>query len=143
MSLMTHEEREIVVAFLAAVNRLPNAMRQTLAERQWAAIALTANEYIYTPAQGIGQVNAALITPQYSQQVMYHSIVAVVPAGATGLIQLGSLTIPVSAGPTVITPVEMQLGPGDTRSLVLATAAGPSLLWLTGQQLPTSGVLAP
>lgn len=141
MGLMTEAEEHLFRSVLDAVGRLPNQMRQKLAQSQWESIALTVDESNFSGALAIGGTLG--LQPQFSQQVLITSIVAVVPPGATGTIILGGVTIPVLAGTTVIAPVQKQLGPNDVRSLTIAVAAGAAMLWITGQQLPTSGVLAP
>ena len=119
---------------------LPAALRQTLADHLWSEIPLAISESVYAAAQAANVPLA--VNAQTSGLELVESIVACVPSGATGLIQLGSTFLPVGQGITVIAPVKLPLGTSDTRTLTV-TAQGPTALWLTGRQQPTFGVLAP
>lgn len=122
---------------------LPEALRQTLTDHQWSTIPLYIDEYAF--AQALAAGSPLDVSAQTSGLEEVTSIVAVVPAGATSaIVQLGLMQIPVSVGTTVIAPVQKVLGTSDIRRLTFnGGAGGPAFLWLTGQQLPTYGVLAP
>jgi hypothetical protein len=116
-------------------------MRQATLDKQWAEIPLTVEEFSYSAAQA--QNVPLTVAAQTGGLELIGSIVATIPAGTTGLVQLGSLVIPIPAGVTTIAPVRRLLNTSDTRSVTFTgTATGPCSLWLTGQQLPTYGVLA-
>lgn len=123
------------------IGALPAALRQGVVDELWSRIPTDVDESAFSANLGIGVPLS--VAPQYSTLELVTSIVACVPTGATGLIQLGSMVLPVSAGTTVICPVRKLLGANDTRALTLAGSAGPAALWLTGEQAPTFGVIGP
>lgn len=119
---------------------LPNGLRQTLQDHLWADIPVTITEAAYNANLATGTPMYA--TPQTSALELITAVIATVPAGATGLIQLGSIFIPAGAGPTLLAPVEILLSSTDARSLTISTTAGPAALVLCGRQRPTFGVMA-
>lgn len=121
---------------------LPSQMRQALADEMWRRIPLTVDESTYQPALAAGGVLA--VNPQTAGYELITTIVAVVPAGSSGLVQLASTALPVPAGVTTISPMRKLLNTSDTRSLTISGGTGgAALLWLMGEQMPTYGVLAP
>lgn len=133
-------EREALQAALDLLAQQPNALRQALADHQWSTISLMVDEFAYAANQATGA--PLTVAAQTSGLELITSVVACVPAGATGLVQLGLMAIPVGAGVTIVAPVQKLLGATDARALTLAGSNGPAALWLTGQQMPTYGVLA-
>lgn len=136
---------QLLQAALDRLSGLPEALRQTLTDHQWSLIPLFVDENVYAPAQPSG--SPLYVKAQTSGLEQITSIVATIPEGATGTIQLGSMVIPISEGTTVIAPVQKLLATSDTRCVTFIAgdgqpSAGPCALWLTGQQLPTYGVLA-
>lgn len=124
---------------MARLEGLPSALRQGFTDELWSQIPALVDESAFNPALAIGV--PLTVTPQYSTYETITSVVACVPPGATALVQLGSMTLPLWAGVTVMTDVRKMLGTAETRTLILAGAPGPAALWLTGQQTPTFGVM--
>ena len=78
--------------------------------------------------------------PQTDDLIYALSVLASVPSGATGLLQLGNITVPLPSGPSMLAPLRIPLFPTDLRSLVVTTA-GPVALVIMGQVAPTRGKL--
>lgn len=110
--------------------------RQAVVDQLWATITSYIVETAYSP-------NAAAISPDVasSNLWMVTAVVATLPANATGLLQLGDITIPLGQGVTILAPVGILLTQTSTRALS-STVAGPISLTLTGQIHPTRGTLA-
>jgi hypothetical protein len=131
-------DTEILRQIVAQLAGLPSALRQHVADELWARIPVTVDESAF---QNLAAAGVLTVTPQFQTYEMIESVVAIVPTGATGTVQLGATLLPVGAGVTVITPVRKMLGSSDVRSLTIAGGGGPSALWLTGTQAPTFGVI--
>lgn len=137
-SVVDDVTRKLLQQTLDRLADLPNGLRTALADHQWAQIALYVDEFA---AGTVAAGGAVQVRAQTAGVELITSVVASLPTGAAGTITLGVMTIPVGAGVTVIAPVQKILGTSDVRSLT-STAAGAAFLWLTGQQLPSFGVLA-
>lgn len=121
------------------LDELPALLRQTLADHQWSTIPITITESVYVAAADADSTLYA--APQTAGLELVESVVVTLPAGGTGIVQLGSVVIPVGQGCTVIAPLRLLLGASDVRAVKCDTA-GPLSLLVCGQQLPTFGVLA-
>lgn len=119
--------------------RMPDMLRQALTDHQWSRIPLFVDEFAYSANQGVGV--PLVVTPQFDSLELIESVVAIVPAGATASVQLGLKQLTLGAGVTVMAPVKLLLQRTDTRAITLQGGGGPCSLWLTGEQLPTFGVL--
>lgn len=137
--LRERAERDRLEEILAALNQLPSQLRVSLTDQLWAEIPQWVDEWNYNAAQAAN--TPLIVTPQTSGLEVISSIVVAVPAGATAVVQLGLMTMPVGAGVTAITGSPKVMQTSDLRS-VTASGAGPTFLWLTGKQAPTYGVLA-
>lgn len=133
-------ERDLAREVLEQLAKLPNAIRQAVADQVWASIPLTVRESTFSANLAAGVVLP--VRPQTNGLELIESVVVSVPAGATGTVTLADLTVPVPAGVTVLAPVRVILGASDVRSLVIAGGTGAACLWLSGHQLPAFGVLA-
>ena len=122
-----------------------------LAEQLASAIPSYTLEYAYSPSatalvssstnvDGVAVGGFPTLGPQTDDLIYILSAIASVPSGATGLLQLGSVTIPVTNGTTVLAPLRIPLFPQDLRALTV-TSAGPLALVLMGQVGPTRGKL--
>lgn len=114
---------------LAALQDLGNGTRQAVADALWAKLPTVYWESAYNPA-----ATQVFPTPRQENLVTVTTIVASVPSGATGLVQLSDVVIPVPQGLSVIPFGEgggIQLSRADTRSLT-ATLSGPVALVLAG-----------
>ena len=132
-------DRATLETILERLQGIPEAVRQTLSDHQWSTIPLFENEYLYLPSVAAGQ--SVKVQPRTTNIFKVETIVATLASGATGLVQLSDLVIPVQSGLTVITSSSMLLSETDTRSLLVAGTTGPALLWLSGQMLPPFGRL--
>ena len=133
-------ERAALLSALERLAGMPDAVRQAVADQQWAEIPLTVTEAAYAASLAAG---VPLVAPaQTGGLERIDSVVVSVPVGATGVVQLGSVLIPVGAGLSVIAPVRLLLGTSDVRQLTLSGTAGAASLLLCGAQLPTFSVLA-
>ncbi len=121
---------------------LPDAVRQAVADAAWAAIPLTVSEANSAVLTNGGANPTLTLNRQVDGYFLVESVVAIVPAGATATVILGSLTLPVPAGVTSLPKLALTLAAGDTRSITLAGAGGLTALILSGRQMPTFGVLA-
>lgn len=133
-------DSELLEEIMGRLAGIPDAVRQTLSDHQWAQIPLAINEYRYLASLAPG--TPLTVLPQTGGLEQIQTIVASVPSGATANIQLHDLVIPVGAGVTVIQGICMILDQSSTRTLLTATATGPASLYLAGQQLPRFGVLS-
>lgn len=139
--VVNEEDRLKTQAILDRMTELADGLRQALSDHLWASIPQHVVEHAYSAAQNPGvPLNVA---PQTANLELITSVVAVVPDGMTGLVQLDDLNIPCSAGVNTFAPVKKLLTTRSLRSITLAgDGAGPVLLWLSGEQLPTFGTLA-
>lgn len=117
---------------------LPGALRQTLDDSLWQSIAEDNYESNYSAALATGV--PLYCNPKTSNIFRVEAFVCVIPAGATGVLQLGDATIPISAGGKSQNGLRLQLAQSDIRAVTIAGNSGPTSLLLTGQQLPTYGV---
>ena len=131
---------------LATFERLQNG-QAALAEQLWAAISSNILEWAYSPSATILSSSDVAtggsyptLSAQTSELEYITSIVACVPTSQTGIIQLGSVNIPIGVGVTVMAPVNFPLFMADIRSLTV-TGAGPCGLYLMGRVAPTRGKL--
>jgi len=137
---------EHIDRLIATFERLQNG-QAALAERLWALIPSYILEWAYSPSAttlsssdvGTGGSYATL-SAQTSELEYITSVLACVPSGQTGVVQLGTVNIPVGQGVTMLAPVNFPLFQADIRSLVV-TSAGPVGLYLAGQVAPTRGKL--
>lgn len=110
--------------------------RAALGTRRWAEITETVTEEGYSAS--------ALTVQVYAKTTGWERItgwLAVVPSGATGILQLGHLTIPLSAGQTN-SPCGMNLDLAtDDIRLLTVTQAGPVALALFGHVSPMTASL--
>lgn len=130
---------ELLQELLDVLGRLPNGLRQMVAERQWAEIPLTVDEYGWSDAQPANTPLA--VSAQTSNLELIECVVGCVPTGATGFVQLGLMKLYLPSGITVLPKVRKLLSPTDARTIVVS-GAGPTALWLSGVQMPTTGILA-
>ena len=118
----------------------------TLAERLQSAIPSWILEYGYLPSAKVLSSSPAYggavstLSARTTDLEYVTTIVASVPSGATGLVQLGDVVIPVSPGTTTMPDVRIPLFPADLRMLSVTTA-GPIALVLCGQVAPVRGKL--
>lgn len=112
---------------------LPEHLRQFLADQLWAGVPTFYNEYQY-----LASATQVTTTPPTNELVAVGAVVASIPSGTTGLVQIHDLVIPVGQGLTTLAlggSNGLPLRRSDTRSLTLASgsSAGPMLLWLSGR----------
>ena len=118
----------------------------TLAERLQSAIPSWILEYGYLPSATVLSSSSAYggavstLSARTTELEHITTIVASVPAGATGKVQLGSVIIPLPAGTTTMPDVRIPVFPSDLRMLTV-TAAGAIALVLCGQVAPVRGKL--
>lgn len=135
MSLATlhPDDRDILRQVMERLSGLPGALRQSLDDSLWQSIAEDNYESGYNAAQA---ANVPLeLQPKTSTIFRVTAFVAVIPSGATGLLQLADVSIPISQGLTTATGLRLQLAQNDLRA-VTSTLSGPVALLCTGQQLP-------
>lgn len=132
-------DRSLLQAILDRLATMPDGLRQALTDQKWAEIPFSVTEAAYNPAQAAGA--PLLVKSQAGVLELITSVTACVPAGATGIVQLGSIVLYVPAGVTTLAPVNILLATSDTRSLTVSSA-GPTSLLLTGSQMPTFGTAA-
>jgi hypothetical protein len=122
-----------------------------LAEQLASAIPSYTCEYAYSPSatalvssstnvDGVAVGGFPTLGPQTDDLIYVLSALVSVPSGATGLLQLGNVTIPVTNGTTMLAPLRVPLFPQDLRALTVTTA-GPLAVVLMGQVAPTRGKL--
>jgi len=92
----------------------------------------------YQSINGVAYQPMSTMQPQTSDLEVIESIIASVPSGATGLLQLGAVTIPLSAGTTPLPFLKIRLLPYELRALS-STSAGPMAVVLMGHVYPTRG----
>lgn len=130
-----------VHALVNALERMPNQLRQVLADHQWSSIALDVKEKAQHPNLVANQV---LFVPRaFDTLVRITTVLVILPGTATGgTLILGDNTIPLVNNPFLLTPVNFDLSSNDARSVVY-TGGGPGAAYvlLTGQQLPTYGLM--
>lgn len=129
-------------AIYELLSELPGTLRQGFVDDLWQHIPAYVSEFGFNAGAVAGTVVAA--PAQYSTLEIIRSLVAVVPAGSTGLVVLGSLQIPLPAGVTSLAGFNHPMAPTDVRTLTISGGAGgAALLWVTGEQAPTFGVMGP
>jgi hypothetical protein len=138
--LATPQEQALMREVLERLATLPDAIRQTLTDHLWASIPVTVVENAYQAAMAPGDLDVTAQTGGYEKIT---SIITAVATGATGLVTLGSVKIPVPAGTTYLGPISIVLATQDVRRLTTAGGTGDTALVLCGEQLPTYGVMAP
>lgn len=109
--------------------------RQALVDSLWARIP----SYVVEAGYGAA-VTSLVVNPQTTKLERINAVVAALPSGATGLLQLGDVVIPLGQGITNLGGVGFLLSTTSTRSLT-STVSGPLALVLFGEILPTDGVL--
>ncbi len=110
--------------------------RQSLIDHLWATIPSVVNERLYeNQGQAVLTINATT-----SELWTVESIITSIPAGQTGLLQLGDSSMPVPAGTFTMAPVSVLLRQVDPRVLT-STGAGAMGLWLMGTLRPTRGTM--
>ena len=132
-TLSPAERDEALALLLERLGEIGGGARQALVDNAWGGIPLTYWESQYS-ASGLQVVPQ----PKSENGVTITTIVACVASGATGLVQLADVVLPVSPGTTVIPfgpGSGIQLQRGDTRSLT-QTSAGPLSLLLAGHVAP-------
>lgn len=129
---------------LTELTKLPNGLRQTLADHLWASIPETVFEYGWN--QNVTFISAHKETNSLRR---ISGMYTWCPAGQTGYVQLGSTTlIPVPSGPFYMGPLSLILEDSDQRTLYSGLPGtntgvpGFMFLGLWGQQLPRIGQLA-
>jgi hypothetical protein len=124
---------------LGKLSKLPSGLRQSLADQLWASIPS-----IYWESGNLASALSVNSTPRQESPVQITTIVASVPAGATGSLQLADVVLYLGPGLSVVPfgdGAGIVLARSDTRSLTV-TAAGPVSLLLAGKVLPTTGILS-
>lgn len=109
--------------------------RQALVDSLWARIPSYVVEAGYQAA-----VTSLTVNPQTTKLERINAVIASLPSGATGLLQLGDVIVPLGQGITNMGGVGFLLNTTSTRSLT-STVSGPLALVLFGEVLPTDGVL--
>jgi hypothetical protein len=131
-------DRALLKTIMDRLAGLPGALRQTLADQLWQSIAADNYESGYNASQA---ANTALtVNAKTSNIFRVQAFVAVIPSGATGILQLADVVIPISQGLTTATGLRLQIAQTDLRA-VTATVTGPVALLITGEQLPPFGDL--
>jgi hypothetical protein len=129
-------DQHLLQTVMERLSDLPGALRQSLNDSLWQSIAADNYEYGYAPAQ---VANTPLtVNAKTSTIFRVEAFVAVIPSGATGVLQLADVVIPLSQGLQSANGLRLQLAQADLRSLT-ATVQGPVSLLLTGEQLPPWG----
>jgi hypothetical protein len=129
---------------LASIERMPEGMRQAVIDGLWGSIPETVDERLSQVLAAAAPGNALTVPAQTGGLELITCIIAAVPTGSTGVLQLGStFQLPLVAGVTALPELRCLLQSTDVRQLTIAGGAGGlSALWLMGKQLPTYGVLA-
>lgn len=137
-SSLNPTDRELLRTVMDRLAGLPDALRQTLTDSLWQSIAGDNWESTYA---AVTTANVPLqIAPKTTLPMRVECIVASVPSGATGIIQLGDVTIPVGAGIFNANGLRLQISQTDIRQIT-TTGTGPVSLLITGVQLPTYGAM--
>lgn len=84
----------------------------------------------------IATATSLTTAPVTSQMIRATAVVATIPSGATGLLQLGPVTIPLGTPTTNLVGLRIQLRAADLRRLS-ATKSGPMALLVCGEMMPT------
>lgn len=107
------------------------------------AEVVTLDEFALPQAGGGGITLAAgqsiQVQATFQGTSRYHAVLVVVPAGATGTLQLGDRVIPVPAGVTTIQGVDFHAGPTAARQLTIAGGGGLAWLELFGTGIVGTG----
>lgn len=114
-----------------------------LTERLWSEIPSWIFEYGYS-ASALSVVSGPdngvpTLSSMTSELEYITSVLAIVPSGDTGLIQLGGVNIPVGPGTNFFGPVRFPLFPADIRALTVTPNPGAIGIYLFGQVAPTRG----
>jgi hypothetical protein len=136
---MDSDVAQVVARFATAALALENGLGALTSQLE-AQLGPHIQESAYSAAQALGAANALTIMPASSGWEMISCVYVTLPAGSTGVLQLGKILLPMSPGNPPITPVAILLGPNDPRVFTLAGAVGPVAVLLTGQISPTGGV---
>lgn len=134
-------EVKVLTEAVDQLAKMPGRLRQVLLDHQWASTALDVKERAQHPAL---TANTPLAIPKaFDTLVRITTILVILPTGATGgTLTLGSEQIPIVNNPFVLTPVNIDLNTNDNRTLIYTTGGpGPVYVLLTGQQLPTYGII--
>jgi hypothetical protein len=107
--------------------------RQALVDALQARTPVYVEEFGVLQNSGVRVVAAA--QTRNLERISY--VLAIIPAGQTGTLVLGNVTIPLPAGVTQLMNCCLLLEPSEVRSLT-STSGAPTLL-LTGEQVPLYG----
>jgi hypothetical protein len=125
---------EAIDAILTRLEEMESG-RSALGQRLWAEINAVVEEY------GNDDDNTVVTTqPDAQGYVTITSVVATVPSGATGVLQLGARVFYLGAGVTNLMGLACQLSQSDLRQLTVSVA-GPVSLYLAGHVSPMQGQL--
>lgn len=125
--------------------------RQALGLKRWAEITEVVNEYNYSPAGTATVINGVTYYVvkandpatggRYQGFATITAFLVSVPSGATGVLQLGDLTLPVGQGITTSPAgINLQLATDDIRQLN-CTASGPMSIAVFGYVTPMTATL--
>ncbi len=131
--ILEHEAKDEAIRHIyETLDRLTTG-RQAMVDALWARIPVEITEHRY-----VATAKTVATAPVTTQLVKVTSVVATLPTGATGTLQLGDLVIPLGQGVTNLIGLRVFLHQSDTR-LLQSTKAGPVSLTLSGEVAPTIG----
>lgn len=130
---------EILGRILDQLNKLPEGLRQSLADHLWAEAAATFFEHGYTASAQSVQTDVQVAGNVRRVEAIY----TLAPTGGNATLQIGnSLTIPVPGGAWISPgPLTIPLQDGERATLTTAQGAGAMFVGLFGHILPRWGEL--
>lgn len=137
-------EQQLLGQILETLKTMPDQMRQSQTDHLWGEIPVTIEE----SAINLNAVAGSVLTvqPQTGGLELYTFIAATVPAGSTGILQIGNGTwqYPFPAGVTVLPFMRKFAFAGDRRILTIVGGAGGAAgILMMGEQRPTIGMMSP
>lgn len=133
-------DRELLQTLLERLNQLPEALRQTIADHLWATIPTF--EWAWGYSQDLATGTDLHARKHTSNLFLIRSVTAIVPVGASALVTLGEVVLPLPPGVNHLPHLAYVLADSDTRKINLRAGSGETLLWLTGEVLPTYSVIS-
>lgn len=133
--IMEHEAKDDAIRDLYERLDKIETGRQSLINALWAQIPADVTEHAYTPT-----ATSLTVPPITEELVKVTAVVATLPAGATGTLQLGDVVVFLGTPSVNLMGLRILLRGSDTR-LVQATKAGPISVVISGQVAPTRGIL--
>lgn len=131
--ILEHEAKDEAIRHVYETLDKLETGRQALVDALWARIPVEITEHRY-----LATAASVATDPVTTQLIKVTAVVVTLPAAATGLLQLGDVTIPVGEGVTNLIGLRVFLHQSDIR-LAQSTKAGPISLTIAAEIAPTIG----